>query len=59
MSVLKLLTEGINNAEIASALFISEHTVARHLQSIYQKLNVTSRLKAIRVTQKFGIFGKR
>jgi DNA-binding NarL/FixJ family response regulator len=33
--------------------------VARHLQSIYQKLNVTSRLKAISVTQKFGIFGKR
>ena len=34
------------NRDIAAALHISEHTVARHLQNIYVKLGINSRSSA-------------
>lgn len=45
--VLNILATGCTNKEIAKALFISEKTVKSHLNSIFRKLNVTRRLKAI------------
>ena len=45
--VLRFLTTGRTNKEIAKALFISEKTVKSHLNSIFRKLNVTRRLQAI------------
>jgi DNA-binding CsgD family transcriptional regulator len=44
--VLRLVATGRSNREIASALVLSEHTVARHLQNIYAKLGVSSRTAA-------------
>jgi DNA-binding NarL/FixJ family response regulator len=46
LEVLRLVASGKSNREIASALVISEHTVARHLQNIYAKLGVASRAAA-------------
>ncbi len=46
LEVLRLVAAGRSNREIASALVISEHTVARHLQNIYAKLGVSSRTAA-------------
>jgi ATP/maltotriose-dependent transcriptional regulator MalT len=46
LEVLRLVASGKSNREIASALVISEHTVARHLQNIYAKLGVPSRAAA-------------
>jgi DNA-binding CsgD family transcriptional regulator len=43
LEVLRLVASGKSNREVAEALVISEHTVARHLQNIYAKLNVSSR----------------
>jgi ATP/maltotriose-dependent transcriptional regulator MalT len=46
LEVIRLVAAGSTNREIAAALVISEHTVARHLQNIYAKLGVSSRAAA-------------
>jgi ATP/maltotriose-dependent transcriptional regulator MalT len=44
--VLRLVAAGKSNRQIAGELVISEHTVARHVQNIFTKLNVSSRSAA-------------
>jgi DNA-binding NarL/FixJ family response regulator len=46
LEVLSLVAAGKTNREIASALVVSEHTVARHVQNIFAKLGVSSRTAA-------------
>jgi len=46
LEVLRLVAAGRSNRQIAAALTISEHTVARHLQNIFAKLGVSSRTAA-------------
>jgi len=46
LQVLRLIAAGKSNREIADELFISEHTVARHVQNIFAKLAVSSRAAA-------------
>ena len=41
--VLRLVATGKTNRDIAGALVISEHTVARHVQNIFTKIGVSSR----------------
>jgi len=52
IDVLKLVTQGLNNAEISERLCISMNTVKTHLKNIFQKLEVEDRtaaaLKALR-----------
>ena len=45
--VLKLMTSGISNGEIAEALGISHGTVRNHVSSIFSKLGVADRTKAV------------
>ena len=44
--MLRLLAEGKTNRAIATTLFISEKTVARHVSNIFTKLGITSRAAA-------------
>jgi DNA-binding CsgD family transcriptional regulator len=46
LEVLRLVATGKSNREIAESLVISEHTVARHVQNIFAKLDVSSRAAA-------------
>jgi predicted ATPase/DNA-binding CsgD family transcriptional regulator len=46
LEVLRLLVEGKSDREIAATLFISPHTVRRHVAGILGKLDVTSRTAA-------------
>ncbi len=46
--VLRLLGQGLTNAEIAQRLFISVKTAGNHVSSILSKLNLRSRVEAAR-----------
>jgi non-specific serine/threonine protein kinase len=46
LEVLRLVATGLTDAEVGERLFISPRTVSRHLQTIYRKLDVTSRTAA-------------
>lgn len=46
MDVLKLIVEGLANAQIAQRLFISNDTVKTHIKHILEKLSVTDRTQA-------------
>jgi ATP/maltotriose-dependent transcriptional regulator MalT len=48
VEVLRLLTQGLSDAQIADHLVISPRTVNRHTTSLYSKLGVSSRAAATR-----------
>ncbi len=48
MGVLKLMSAGHTNQEIAEKFFVSLHTVKSHVKHIYAKLGVTTRTQAAR-----------
>jgi len=55
IDVLQLLKEGLQNKEIADKLFISPKTVDHHISSIFHKLEVNSRAKAVQESSRQGI----
>jgi RNA polymerase sigma factor (sigma-70 family) len=55
--VLGLVAEGKTNQQIASALGISDRTVATHVASIYRKLQITNRVEAAREANRLGLAG--
>jgi DNA-binding CsgD family transcriptional regulator len=48
IEVLRLVAEGLTDAEVADKLSISPRTVGQHLRSVYNKLGVPSRAAATR-----------
>jgi DNA-binding CsgD family transcriptional regulator len=44
--VLELLAEGISNGEIAASLYLSPSTVKTHVNRVFRKLGVTTRIQA-------------
>ncbi|MEU2114699.1 LuxR C-terminal-related transcriptional regulator [Streptomyces sp. NPDC016459] len=53
--VLRLVASGGTNKDIARALVISEHTVARHLNNVFAKLGVGSRAAATAYAYAHGL----
>ena len=47
IEVLRLLAEGLSNAEIAERLFLSEKTVGHHVSSVLRKLGEPTRSRAV------------
>ncbi|MGA7520874.1 MAG: LuxR C-terminal-related transcriptional regulator [Acidobacteriaceae bacterium] len=47
IEVLRLVAEGLSNDSIAERLYVSEHTVHRHLANILNKLDVPTRAAAV------------
>jgi DNA-binding NarL/FixJ family response regulator len=50
--VLSLLVQGYDYRIIAEKLFLSAHTVRKHIANIYSKLQVTSKAQAINLAHK-------
>jgi DNA-binding NarL/FixJ family response regulator len=57
--VLAELAAGKTNREIAGTLVISQHTVGRHVESIFAKLGVTSRAAATAYAYEHGLLAAR
>ena len=55
VDVLKLLTRGMSNSEIASSLYISPKTVDHHISAILAKLNLHSRTEAAAYARTSGL----
>jgi predicted ATPase/DNA-binding CsgD family transcriptional regulator len=55
VEVLRLVAEGLTNAQVAERLFLSPKTVSSHLVSIFGKLGVTSRAAATRLAIEHGL----
>ena len=56
MDILRELAEGKNYIAIADKLFISPHTVRKHMTNIYEKLYVHSKLEAVTMAMNKGWF---
>ena len=55
IQVLVLVARGLTNPEIASELAVSTHTVRRHLQNIFHKVDVSSRAAATAFAYEHGL----
>jgi ATP/maltotriose-dependent transcriptional regulator MalT len=55
LEVLRLIATGSTNREIAERLVISAHTVARHVQNIFLKLQLSSRAAATAYAYEHGL----
>jgi DNA-binding CsgD family transcriptional regulator len=55
LQILRLLPEGTTLAQIALSFGRSRNTVARHVASIYDKLQVSNRTQAVQRARDFGL----
>lgn len=55
LEILRSLGQGLNNKEIAEAMFITEGTVKNHVSNVIQKLDVRDRTQAAIFAVRYGI----
>lgn len=55
LEVLRLVAEGLTDAQVAERLHLSPRTVGRHLESVYRKLGVSSRTAAVKEAGELGL----
>jgi len=55
--ILRLLTDGLTNEEIARALFLSVNTIKTHLKAIYGKMGVHTRREATAEARRLHLLG--
>src|SRR5262249_55535776 len=55
IEILRLVAQGMTDAEAAERLFLSLRTVSQHLRSIYNKLGISSRTAATRFAVEHGL----
>lgn len=55
IEILRLIANGLNNADIAQKLYLSEGTVRNHVSAILNKLEVTDRTQAAVIAIQHGL----
>ncbi len=55
LEILRLVAEGLSNAQLARLLWVTEQTVKFHLSNVYRKLGVANRTEASRWAQLNGL----
>ncbi len=55
VDVLRLVSRGRSNKEIAASMFISEETVKSHMKALFQKLEVHDRAEAVAIAHQRGL----
>ena len=55
VEILRLVSEGYSNAQLAKMLWVTEQTVKFHLSNIYRKLEVANRTEAARWAQRHNL----
>ncbi len=56
MQILEGIVDGFNYHQVADKLFISPHTVRKHIANIYEKLHVSNKTAAIKIALKKNWF---
>jgi DNA-binding NarL/FixJ family response regulator len=55
VDVIRLISQGLSNKEVAAALRISDDTVRTHLKNLFTKLEVTDRTAAVMAAVRRGV----
>jgi DNA-binding NarL/FixJ family response regulator len=55
LEVMRLVAQGLSDAEIAERLVVSPHTVHRHVANVRSKLRLPSRAAAVAYASRAGL----
>jgi len=55
--VLQLLAKGYSNKQIATSLFLTEHTVKAHVSALFSFFSASNRTECVQLAQRQGIIG--